>query len=406
MFCEQCGTKLPDYAKFCSNCGNSVGNKNDVNVVGSAATDELQTISVNKEIENVGQAVATEENIDEIVQKTTQVTTVDEPILVEHITAIEEDAAESSASETIAAVSKAFEDPHTELKKSEELINEVHEKKEGRALKRFLSVIVCIFLFVTSFMTVTVMTVRSVMNENTIYRIVKYVDVEDVVESGALGSMIDDDIKHDDIKEIYEDGTFKNYVNNLMKDYAGYILTGEEPKGIRYKDVKNLVKENEELIYEVTGKKVTERDYKEINEYFDKGAKNDLGFLMSDIEENTYVNIFRMSVSVFSMVALIVISLMFVVLLFVMRKYKTKGLLWNGITLALSSVAFMISAFVVPMMINGGNNAVMNIVKDVFEHHIAVKFYINGAIMLFTNIMLIAVYVVIRMIKNAKVKKA
>lgn len=402
MFCEQCGTKLPDYAKFCSNCGNSVGNTKDVNVVGSAATDELQTMPVQQESEAVGQAVPADEKIEEFVQETAEIKAVDEPILVEHITAIEEDDAQSAVSEAIAAVAEAM----PEAQELPELTDEVPVKKEGRALKRFLSVIVCIFLFATSFMTVTVMTVRSVLNENTVYEIVEDVDVEDVIESGALGSMIDDDIKPQDVKEIYEDGTFKNYVKNLMNGYAGYILAGEEPEGIRYKDVKNLVKKNKELIYEVTGKKVSEKDYKKIEEYFDKDAKKDLAFLMSDVEENKPVNIFRMSVSVFSMAALIVVSLLLVVLLFVMRKYKTKGLLWNGITLSLSSVAFMVSAFVAPMLINGGNNAVMNIIKDIFEHDIAVNFYINGAIMLFTNILLIAVYVVIRMIKNAKGKKA
>lgn len=285
------------------------------------------------------------------------------------------------------------------------------EEKKAKSGNKFvrglLSVLCCIMIFILSFATLTVFTARNSISEERVEQMLDDVDVRSIADN-AIDPDSYYEINSREIEKIYNKTSIKDYVEDVAEEYSNYLLGGRKPRGIDGEKVIELIfYENQMEIERITGEELDEEDYDAAYDFFVENGEENLGVFSSEIRTNNALNIARMLLSIYVIIALIVLSLLFVFLLLKVRKYRLDSLVWLSAPLMLTALVFGTLATIKPIafaVLNGSEPIIIEVV-GLFMNNILGTVLINSTLVLLTAIVLIGVFVAVRKIKKMAGKK-
>lgn len=210
MYCNNCGTQIPENSKFCLNCGTSIENQQSAPQVALPQTEEVVPV------ENVQTPAFNQQTL------------VPEPANVK-----------KSTGKSI-------------LKK---------------ILKNFLSVLCCLSIFASIVFALAVLTFRSSLAPNRITYILDNINIEEIVEDDDIQEKLIVSLDGEEAVEIYEKSTIKEFVENKLNDFADHVLHDAPPVSIEAEEFVELVEENETLIEEISGEPIYVFDYDKIESF-------------------------------------------------------------------------------------------------------------------------------------------
>lgn len=319
MFCNQCGTQLPENTKFCTSCGCPV---------------------------------------------------------------------ESAGNQPVPAVSNVSEQP---------------QKKPSSPPKTVLSIFCCIMIFILSLSALTLFTVRGCLHAD---------KVENLLDSSNVGALVENANMEDIMKgmdadafeKIYRKTPVGDYAINTVKEYTEYLLGGSKPKGVKADDVIDLMLDNQYEIEEITGESMTDEDLDLAYEFFGENGEENLGVFSSEVRTNSVLKTIRAFLSIYVILALLVLTAIFVFLLLKARGYRADSLVWISVPLILVSLLFGMFLAVKPILLSmlGGFDPVVTEVAGLILSNILGTVLINSGAVLLTGILLIAIFVAIKKKKIAQ----
>ena len=358
MFCGQCGAEITEGAKFCASCGNPV---------------EAKIIK-----EDIPEPLAEEPTLNE----------------------------EFVTEEPLAKVSDAVE-PATESTPITETVQKplpentpVVKGKKGKAFAgALLSVLCSVMIFVFSFSALTLFIARESLAEEKVTKMVENIDVKALMEEGGLDYYID--AKPKDAAKIFRKTPIGSYVKDLVLQYTEYLRGGKEPEGIDADELTTLIGENAYEIEEITGRRITNRDYREIQKYFGEESEELIGVLSSSVRTNQYLKTIRFFLSTYVIIGLVLLALVFVFLLLKVRKFSLDTLIWTAVPVLFATLIITVFGTIQPltlMMVAELGDVVGIIVKTVMGN-ILQTVLTGGAIGFGVGIVLIASYVIAKRVK-------
>ena len=351
MFCKKCGKPVSDTARFCAHCGEplSLSCTEDAKLDGvepvpsevPTRADRTDTAQINDETKTANDPIGGSES-----EPTTESTTESER---EGETRSEEDSsdlsvcpepkAEPSAETSFQSESAPAPEPsapsgaaQTETK-TETTVRSEEAKAETRSTNdipkdtprscaekapaeapakektpprvpiglRILSALLCLLLFSFALSASFIGVFRPLLNSDTLIRAVENVKLSEISIGGeslakAIYDACDDQkleqyhLTEQKIRRLLNDADIAPFLENTVKPYLSYILgeTNEVP-ALDADDIVNAVRENEQAIFDATGYRMTEADYRvmrgQLNEALgsiapDEILRNDLPFLV------------------------------------------------------------------------------------------------------------------------------
>lgn len=300
--------------------------------------------------------------------------------------------------DTIQAV--AAEAP-AEKKKKEKKV-----KKENKFVKTLLSVLCCIMIFVLSFATLTLFTVRDSISPEKVESLLDNADIQMLVENSGMNNLIGG-MDGKDIERVYRKTSIKDYVEDIAKDYTDYLLGGKKPKGVKADDVVDLLYENQYEIEEILGEGLSDRDFEQTYEFFEEDGAQNLGVLSSEVRTNDVLDTTRIIISIYVVIALLALTALFIFLLFKARRYNLNSLVWTSVPLILTSILFGVFASVKPIVLSflNGLEPIVSEVAALFMSNILGVVLLNSGLVLLTGILLIAAFVITKKIKKSVADK-
>ena len=278
------------------------------------------------------------------------------------------------------------------------------KKKENKFVKAFLSILCCIVIFIFSFSALTIMTARDSISDDKIESFLDDVDIESIVGNTSFDGLLSQELSSKDIAKIYRKTTIKDYVQDVTQDYAGYLLGGSKPDGVEADDIISLMEENEYVIEEIIGDSITDADYEATYKFFDEDGEENLGVLSSEVRTNDALDIVRMIISVYVIIALVALAILFIVLLFKSRRWNSDSLVWVASSFIVSAVVFIVLGAVKPVvlsLISGFDSIIVELVSG-FMSNILGTVLINSSILIVVAVVLILINVLIKKIKSKK----
>lgn len=224
MFCNDCGTKIPENSKFCLNCG--------------AGIDVQQPKEKIEKSEEVVSAETTQ------MPPLNQGTSKQVPVM------------KDSQKPTI--------------------------KKLKKVLKNILSATCCLSIFASIVLLLAVLSFRASLAPDRITYILDNIDVKEIVKDDEVQESLVISLDEKEAAEIYEKSTIKKFVKTKITAFADYILRDSDPVEIKADEIVELVKENEELIETISGEPIYGFDYDNIEVLSEDIEEDDTIELLSD----------------------------------------------------------------------------------------------------------------------------
>lgn len=333
MDCKQCGAQIPDYAKFCTECGN-ICNREDI-----------QQVSANQQQAPTSQIV-------------------EEPVVAD----------------------KYVPCPVPAL-----------PKKEKKFLKNFVSVLCCIMIFVFSFATLTVFTVRGSITPDRVDNLVDDFDIKYFLEESGIGEDMDE-VYIDQIEEICEKSFVRKYIKDVANEYTGYILGGRKPKGVKSRDVIKLISDNRYEVQEIFEYEIEDDSFGDVEIFFGENGEENLGVFSSEVRTNDELDTARMLLSVYMLIGLLIFVALFVFLLYTVRKGNTSFMAWTGVTFISVAVIFGIFTSIRPIILGFMPNAdvvVYEIVRLYLKNSLSVVL-LNSFAMLAVGFLLVLTHIIVK----------
>ncbi len=276
-------------------------------------------------------------------------------------------------------------------------------KKKNTFLKTFLSILCVIMIFFFSFVALTVFTVRTTISKKNVERVMENVDAGDFIKDANLGKL-DDSMTSREANKLFNRPYVKEYINDIVSEYTGYLLGGEAPRGIRGKDLVKLMEDNRDDIEEVLGKKLTQKDFDNAYEYGEAEKESEIGILSGNIRTNSTFELARIYVSVVALIILFILTALFVFLLFKSRKYHSSSLLWSGYTFVALAVMFGLVALLknlIPAIIGAEEPLIAEVVSLV-SGALTIPVLVSSAVTLIIGVLHIGIYMIVSKSKNSK----
>lgn len=339
VFCTNCGRKLDEDARFCSECGTPVA------------------------------APVTEPEVEEIpvVQ---QEPSVEEVALVEEAVPAEE-AAPVQQEEPVEEAVPVQEIPEEEtlvLAKETKAEKKAKGKKNRGVFRTILAVLLCIVIFAGSLVGTLLTSVRNVVSEDHMEQAIHAVlqDLDSIpapVEEMGMEDQVDDDAT---IMDVLVDGTdlrkkeIETFVEKsktveafceTLAAYVSDIQHGTSEAYLDADDVFEFLQKDRNLIYDVTGMIASDRDFEFFVEDMDevlpftdaKELKKELSPVYYGIQHGLSV---WTAIAVWAIVALLVL-----LLALVNRWSFVRTSLDAGITLTVSSAIVLLAACLLPTIL-------------------------------------------------------
>jgi len=261
MICQKCGTQLPDNAKFCTNCGNTVDTTEQYDI------RESQQITKQK------------------------------------------------------------------------------RKKPNTAL----SILCCILIFVFSFLTFTVFTVRHSLDSDSIETFMTDLDIKEIAKDLDL----DEEIISNDpkvIKKLYNRTFIGDFIEDYVEDYAEFILGEERFEEVDVNEVINKILHERYQIEQITGTELTNEDIDYI--YNTLYYEVEEGALSKDVLAGDEVSTAKVFVSPYIAILLAALTLVFIFLLIKSRRFNISSMIWTSVPLLCASILFAIIFTIKPIILS------------------------------------------------------
>lgn len=225
---------------------------------------------------------------------------------------------------------------------------------------RFISIFLCIILFVFSVSAITIGSVRIVFNRDNLKNICSEIDIsqinleyqdESVNITDFIMNTVSDkilekyNISNETINNLLQNDTIRKNLEDTCSEYLCYIIYGDESENLSVTGVLDIIKSCSDIVYSETGYTLTDNDYRDIEKELVEG---NMKFLVSDnIKNNSVVNISMINalLSLPSLIIHIVIIIGLIFLLLWCNKWKLKYLCaYVGMTLTIVGSIYLLIA--------------------------------------------------------------
>lgn len=301
----------------------------------------------------------------------------------------------------------------------------------SKFLKVFVSVIFCLFIFVFALISLSVGLIRHSISEKSLADTIDDIELSEIQVGSIVNTYSEDEYEDDvtlaefiysnldpvmideigitqeDIEEILDDDVNKDFIIDKLNDYAADLIKATDTGEITKKEIMNLIEDNEEIIYEVTGYQITPEDYQYISEEIDNSGVLEKTNL-SDISKETDIDIggLRWVVSDLTIIISAVLAAMFLCLIFLINKGNRKsGLVYGGCTLALVGLTFLISGLSLGIFIDKLNESIPidAALTDTLFKGIRSATIVSGLIVICSAMSMLIIFVIVKIAaKNRK----
>lgn len=311
MFCRRCGTKLGENVLFCPNCGCKVENavfKDEPSSVYSNGETDLKKTSASYDY---GQQNY-EPDSEEFLHGVTEYNPGND-------------------------YSAEYNDNFDQSDKTDKTGNASKSSIGKRIISILLSVLLCIF----SLSAMLIGVVRISFDEENVTEILNDIDlteikinvdgtsenIADYVVTIISDDVIDEyNITADTVESILEDDDIKVFLINGVNDYISFFVKGEDFSELDSEKIINFLKDNESKIYDESGYRLTENDYKYLEDEINGGS---LKFLTTDGFKDTLnfnADIVSMFFSIPFLIIFISLAVLVAVFIFFLNECKIKYL--------------------------------------------------------------------------------
>ncbi len=278
------------------------------------------------------------------------------------------------------------------------------KKKKGGALKGMLAVLCCVAMFIFMFAGAIVMTVRSAIKSENVKAVVAGVDtamMEEMLDEFSDES-INDEESREIINEIVEESSIPKAFGEKLGEYGDYIRGGKKPGVITKKDIVKIFKQNgnvSELMFDL---KSYDDETERYERFFEEAVEPELDKIYDDDMFNRVLDIARLALSIWSVVALAMLALVFAFLLFRTRVKKLGTLSWAGITCIVTGgiyiLTFTAGHIITYTSILGGN---MRNILSILLKNITLDAVIIGGSVLVAGVLMVLIRMLITKLKKA-----
>lgn len=314
--CLSCGSPLHEGAMFCSNCGAAVVKSTDEKAKNTSANAE----NVAKSTDAVGK-----DRVSDVKNGSADVKPEDKPF----------------AAEITIPTGPKIETTPKIRESSCTCAQNVHTSQAStgssvgiKILSIFLSIILGAVLFTASLNGIA----RGIMSSSGVEDIVGEmgltivddivsvnIDGEEIRFSEQILDAVDEDIKkkynlnEDTIADVLRATKADEFVSEVISDYTGYIIDGDELNALDGKRVVGWIRENESEIEDVISYEFTEDDYKKLEADIDKSdfvkslseeeIKDEAGDVIAAVRAGLSVWIFVIAASVALLIGVLIVAI-------------------------------------------------------------------------------------------------
>lgn len=346
VFCTNCGEKLSEGARFCSGCGTPVA--------APVSTLEQPPQVDEKAVEAEETQVVRQESVAEEAVPSQQESAAEEPVPAQQV----------NLEERPAPVQ-----PQAEVKKGKK---EKKNKSRRRGVFRtIMAVLVCMLVFAVACSAMLVMGMRGFVTEdnlqNTIHDVVQ--DLDNIPAAGISDELGDDatlmdaiigfadengvDLSKKDIEKFVEDSELVDAVCEKLAAYVTDIQEDGSEASLDKEDFEKLLKKDRELVYEVMGEDLSDREIEQIAQAVEEAGILEVTNAKELKQELSpvYYGV-RYGLSLWSVVALWVVVGLLVLLLAAINRWsmaRTTGDV--GITLTAAGALILLAVSFGPVLV-------------------------------------------------------
>lgn len=345
IFCENCGVQQDGDALFCESCGSKI---NIENKESPAPKTELPVTQAEPTPpitpSDITEPEKTSDNANDISQAS--------PAEVQ-----------AQPSAPVAVMEKPVSPPQ------QPYASEVSpQPKKSRVIPTIISILLSIFILGNILLGIGIIVSRSFLEESQIKKICDDTDLSDLRVGNLI--VLNDDKKSDDdatlaewisnnldpvavskynmtpdgVNEILKESTAKDFIRDKLLETAEYMRGDSSDAQITVDEIMLLLENNAGIIYDATGYEFIKEDYDNFRAYLkESNAFADSETLSLASDGGIAVRLTRIALSTYSFIILSVITLAFIIALFVLNKGKLRSvLLYLGIPTLLSGLVYTV----------------------------------------------------------------
>ena len=383
IFCSKCGTKLDvdtqlcpvcdaeelnrrkQMPKFCTKCGSRLDVETGLcpicDISETNTEEELQCTKEEIQEEKQQDISETQDNFIELTEKVN----VDERVIVPEVNENvfqKEVINNDNPSVSTISYTNAYEESDTrsnEVVEKPDIKTKVKKKKKGTVVfEVILTVLLSLFLFVTTTLALANMTLRNSVTPNSINTMLDAVDVFDVIEMvydgskndvvESLNKYYDSNMKASDINRFFSKSSAKEDISELLSDYINDFINDEDEFEFTAEDMFNFLRKNKQEFSKLIGMDVS---YDQLWKIAEDVVNEDVRLMLesgtaSSVKDNDYtvytsIN-FVLSEALFTI--MVIISLLFIGVM--IKNNFSQAAVGTGVTFMIIGGIFSASALV------------------------------------------------------------
>lgn len=381
MCCKECGHKLEENARFCSNCGAKVEEIPEIEVEENAVL-EVPVMSENSEAvsieeltcETVSEDFQTQEQLDDDVSERFQ--DIDNTESVGEVCEVEEHGDADAVSEE-----QKTDEALTEVSTAKIITENVKQKrsktKKTSCVKRtsvwghVFASITSVFLALFLIITFIVATGSMLFSSETISEMLDEIELDDIdiedfiskdeleenglkCESDNLFDIIYDNIDQSDLadpltkseyRKIIDSDEFTLYFGEVIEKRIDSIVAGKTTSLIEPDDILDFLREEKKAIKKIIGYEITDERIDNLEKNLNENFSEAFGSLEVKLGTSPAAKAVSVVFAKWLLPLLILVDVLFCVLIFIIVRSARVGLKYCGVTMLIVSLIFAIAAY-------------------------------------------------------------